>query len=41
VLSATNLTGEDLHQYWGDGTTRPRDIRYQDRTVGLGVRFKL
>lgn len=40
VLSATNLTGEDLHQYWGDGNTRPRDIRYQDRTVGLGVRFK-
>jgi TonB-dependent receptor len=41
VLSATNLTGQDLHQYWGDGNTRPRDIRYQDRTVGLGVRFKL
>ncbi|MCX7512802.1 TonB-dependent receptor [Frateuria sp. STR12] len=41
VLSATNLTGEDLHQYWGDGNTRPRDIRYQDRTVGVGVRFQL
>lgn len=41
VLSATNLTGQNLHQYWGDGTTRPRDIRYQDRTYGLGVRFKL
>jgi len=41
VLTATNLTGENLHQYWGDGTSRPRDIRYQDRTVGLGVRFKL
>lgn len=41
VLSATNLTGEDLHQYWGEGTTRPRDIRYQDRTVGVGIRFKL
>ncbi|HEV2620988.1 MAG TPA: TonB-dependent receptor [Frateuria sp.] len=41
VFSATNLTGQDLHQYWGDGTSRPRDIRYQDRTVGVGVRFKL
>ncbi|HET6805938.1 MAG TPA: TonB-dependent receptor [Frateuria sp.] len=41
ILSATNLTGQDLHQYWGDGNSRPRDIRYQDRTVGLGVRFKL
>ena len=41
VLSATNLTKQDLHQYWGEGTSRPRDIRYQDRTVGLGVRFKL
>ena len=41
VLTATNLTGEDLHQYWGDGTSRPRDIRYQDRTIGLGIRLKL
>ncbi len=41
VLTATNLFGADLHQYWGDGNTRPRDIRYQDRTVGLGVRLKL
>lgn len=41
VFTATNLLGADLHQYWGDGTSRPRDIRYQDRTVGLGLRFKL
>jgi TonB-dependent receptor len=41
VLTATNLLHSDLHQYWGSGTTRPRDIRYQDRTVGVGVRFKL
>jgi iron complex outermembrane recepter protein len=41
VLSATNLLGANLHQYWGDGTSRPRDIRYQDRTVSLGFRFKL
>ena len=41
VFSATNLLGNDLHQYWGGGTTRPRDIRFQDRTVGLGFRFKL
>jgi iron complex outermembrane recepter protein len=41
VLTATNLTGEDLHQYWGNGTSRPRDIRYQDRTIGLGIRLKL
>ena len=41
VLNATNLLGNDLHQFWGDGNSRPRDIRYQDRTVGLGVRFKM
>lgn len=41
VFNASNILGADLHQYWGVGTTRPRDIRYQDRTVGLGVRFKL
>ncbi|HEV7776547.1 MAG TPA: TonB-dependent receptor [Luteibacter sp.] len=41
VFTATNLLHNDLHQYWGNGTSRPRDIRYQDRTVGLGVRFKL
>lgn len=41
VLNATNIFGANLHQYWGDGDTRPRDIRYQDRTVGLGVRFKM
>ncbi len=41
VFSATNLLGENLHQFWGDGNTRPRDIRFQDRTIGLGFRFKL
>jgi len=41
VLNASNLTGANLHQFWGDGNTRPRDIRYQDRTVGLGLRLKL
>ena len=41
VLNATNIFGANLHQYWGDGDSRPRDIRYQDRTVGLGVRFKM
>ena len=41
VFNATNILGANLHQYWGDGDTRPRDIRYQDRTYGLGVRFKL
>ncbi|WP_233840860.1 TonB-dependent receptor [Dyella sp. 2HG41-7] len=41
VLGMTNLLGANLHQYWGDGTSRPRDIRYQDRTVSLGFRFKL
>ena len=41
VFSATNLLGNDLHQYWGGGTTRPRDIRFQDQTIALGFRFKL
>lgn len=41
VFSATNILGNDLHQFWGGGTTRPRDIRFQDRTVGVGIRFKL
>ncbi len=41
VFSATNLLGNNLHQYWGNGNTRPRDIRYQDKTVGIGFRFKL
>jgi TonB-dependent receptor len=41
VATATNLLHNDLHQYWGSGTTRPRDIRYQDYTYGLGVRLKL
>ncbi len=41
VFSATNLLGNNLHQFWGDGDTRPRDIRFQDKTIALGLRFKL
>ncbi|HEX7916729.1 TonB-dependent receptor [Rudaea sp.] len=41
VFNASNILGANLHQFWGDGDTRPRDIRYQDRTVGLGLRLKL
>jgi len=41
VFSATNLLGNNLHQFWGSGDTRPRDIRYQDKTVAMGFRFKL
>lgn len=37
----TKLLGASLHQYWDDGTSRPRGIRYQDRTVNPGFRFKL
>jgi TonB-dependent receptor len=41
VFNASNIFGANLHQYWGDGDTRPRDIRYQDRSIGLGARLKL
>ncbi|MBN6151007.1 TonB-dependent receptor [Xanthomonas sp. AmX2] len=41
VFSATNLLDDNFHQYWGSGTSRPRDIRFQDKTFGLGVRLKL
>lgn len=41
VLNATNLLGNNFHQYAGPGTGMPQDLRYQDRSVGLGVRFKL
>ncbi|WMJ68234.1 TonB-dependent receptor [Stenotrophomonas sp. 24(2023)] len=41
VFSATNLLGNNLHQYWGSGNSRPRDIRFQDKTLAMGVRFKL
>lgn len=41
VFNATNLLGKDFHQYAGPGTGMPQDVRYQDRSVGLGVRFKL
>jgi iron complex outermembrane recepter protein len=41
VFNATNILGANLHQYFGDGTSRPRDIRYQDRSVGVGIRLKL
>lgn len=41
VLNATNLTGANFHSYAGDLKTLPQDLRYQDRSVGLGVRLKL
>lgn len=41
VFSATNLRDDNFRQHWGSGTSRPRDIRFQDRTFGLGVRLKL
>ena len=41
VLNATNLLGKDFHSYAGSGKAMPQDLRYQDRSVGLGVRFKL
>lgn len=41
VLNATNLLGNDFHQYAGSGKAMPQDLRYQDRSVGLGVRFKM
>jgi iron complex outermembrane recepter protein len=41
VFNATNIFGANFHNYFGDGTTRPRDIRYQDRTLGVGLRLKL
>jgi len=41
VFQATNLLGNNLYQYWGSGHTRPRDIRFQDRTFSLGVRVRL
>jgi len=41
VLNATNLLGKDFHSYAGSGKSMPQDLRYQDRSVGLGVRFKL
>jgi len=41
VLSATNLLHNNLHQYWGSGQTRPRDIRFHERTFALGVRVRL
>lgn len=41
VLNATNLTGANFHSYAGDVKALPQDLRYQDRSVGLGVRLKL
>jgi TonB-dependent receptor len=41
VFNATNLLGKDFHSYAGSGKALPQDLRYQDRSVGLGVRFKL
>ncbi|KGI78969.1 TonB-dependent receptor [Oleiagrimonas soli] len=41
VLNATNLNHANFHSYAGPGTGLPQDYRYQDRSVGLGVRLKL
>jgi outer membrane receptor protein involved in Fe transport len=41
VLNATNLFGANFHSYAGKGTALPQDFRYQDRSVGAGIRFKL
>jgi TonB-dependent receptor len=41
VVNATNLFGANFHSYAGKGTTMPQDYRYQDRSVGAGIRFKL
>ena len=41
VLNATNLTKENFRSYAGSGKSLPQDLRYQDRTVGLGIRLKL
>ena len=41
VLNATNLLKDNFHSYAGPGVALPQDLRYQDRSVGLGVRFRL
>ena len=41
VLNATNLLKDNFHSYAGPGVALPQDLRYQDRSVGLGVRLKL
>lgn len=41
VLNATNLLKKDFHSYAGSGKYLPQDVRYQDQSVGLGVRLKL
>ena len=41
VLNATNLLKKDFHSYAGPGEYLPQDVRYQDRSVGLGLRLKL
>lgn len=40
VFNATNLTHAVFHSYAGPGTALPQDLRYQDRSVGLGARLK-
>ncbi|MGA0587799.1 TonB-dependent receptor [Dyella sp. KRB-257] len=40
VLNATNLTHAKFHSYAGPGQALPQDLRYQDSSVGLGVRLK-
>lgn len=41
VVNATNLFGAKFHSYAGAGTALPQDLRYTDRTYGLGFRFKM
>lgn len=41
VLNATNLTHAKFHSYAGPGQALPQDLRYQDSSVGMGVRVKL
>ncbi|WP_343162784.1 TonB-dependent receptor [Oleiagrimonas sp. C23AA] len=40
VLNATNLNNAHFQSFAGPGTILPQDYRYQDRSVGLGVRMK-
>jgi TonB-dependent receptor len=41
TVDATNILGERYHDSFGGITYTPRDTRQYDRTVGVGVRFKL
>jgi TonB-dependent receptor len=41
TVDATNILGERYHDSFGGITYTPRDTRQYDRTIGVGVRFKL